>query len=198
MRTPANIVRVGPDGAAGEAFGTYPGNEESVFEGLSAGVIFGRALHVHARGDRIAIGNDDAYSVRVHGLDGSLLHIVRLDRAPLTVGADDFEATAEPLRRPGPLQGRMTGALEQMPRHATFPAFGAVELGADGRLWVRDFTPPGGEGEIWHAFDADGTYLARLELPPGMDVLEFGESRILVRARDEMDVERVRLYGLER
>jgi hypothetical protein len=198
QRNPQTVITVGVDGATGEALGEFPGAEESVFEGLGMGVIFGRRLHFHARGDRVAVGNDDTYSVRIYGADGHLLHVVRQARVPIPVGDNDFEAAAPPVIPTSPIQARLSGALEQMPRHATFPAYQDLRLGVGDRLWIQDFVRPGEEGATWHAFGPDGAYRARLDLPRATDVLDFGEDQVLVRVRDDLGVERVRVYGLER
>jgi hypothetical protein len=197
QRHPDHVIAVTPAGAAADTLGAFPGVEMSMFDAFWIGVIFGRGLHVHARGDRIAVGNDDGYSVRVYGADGSLLRIVRQAHPPVPVGSGDFDTAAPPLDRPGPIQARLAGAVAQMPRHPTFPAYQAIRVDVAGRLWVQDFVRPGVEGSTWRIFDADGVYLATLDVPPGIDLLDLGEDHVLARARDEMEVERVRLHRLE-
>lgn len=43
-----------------------------------------------------------------------------------------------------------------------------------------------------------GTLLGRMDLPDGVEMLDIGPDWVLTRVRDELDLERVVLYGLER
>lgn len=203
-RRTRSLLWVEPDGTV-SPFGEFPGEEISRTRSATAGVVFGRGLEIEARGGRIAVGNTDAYSVRMYGPTGEPVQVVRQVRDPVPVQPGDFErALPEPFR-PGapPGQSRMAQnirpAIEQMPRLTTLPAFMDVRLDGAGTLWVADYrvgwlaTPL-----VWSAFAPDGTYLGRLDVPDRFTVLDIGTDWILARTVDELDVERVVLYGLER
>jgi hypothetical protein len=59
--------------------------------------------------------------------------------------------------------------------------------------WVVD-----PEGADWIVLDQQGRTVARVRTPPGVMVLEIGSDYILGLSRDELDVESVSLYRLQR
>ena len=201
VRQAKHVVRVAPDGASTEPFGAFPGAEVSLAGMGGFPVVFGRNLHVAARGDRVAVGDDDAYSIRIYDGAGTLLHVVRQSREPAVVQPGDFErAVPEGLRPeapPSPMKTLMEASMENMPHHTTFPAYGDFHLDQAGRLWVAEYDPSfNGEGSAYQAFDDDGVFLGRLDLPGGATILDAGPDWILLRSQDDLDVERVVLYRL--
>jgi hypothetical protein len=59
--------------------------------------------------------------------------------------------------------------------------------------WVVD-----SEGAEWIVLDHQGQTVARVQTPPGVMVLEIGSDYIVGLSRDELDVESVSLYRLQR
>ena len=78
------------------------------------------------------------------------------------------------------------------------PAHGALFADALGYLYVEDYRLPGEEVPTFNVFDPQGRLTGRLQLPAGLQVLEVGEDYLLGLYRDELDVEYLRLYALER
>ena len=83
-----------------------------------------------------------------------------------------------------------------MPVPETFPAYGGIAVSVEGYLWVREYDLPGAEANNWSVFDAEGTLLGTLGLPPRFRPLDIGPDYILGVWRDEDDVEHVRMYDL--
>lgn len=50
----------------------------------------------------------------------------------------------------------------------------------------------------WMVFDEAAMPLARMTTGPLDDILEFGDDYMLVRERNELDVESVAMYSIER
>ncbi|WP_420463966.1 hypothetical protein [Candidatus Palauibacter sp.] len=92
----------------------------------------------------------------------------------------------------------MLAALEDMPLLETFPAFGRVLTDSRGYLWVEDYQLPGESVPAWTVFDSQGRVLGLLDLPPDLSVFEIGEDYILGRVSDDLGIERVQLWPLER
>jgi hypothetical protein len=69
---------------------------------------------------------------------------------------------------------------------------------ADRNLWVRDYLPPRDERGLWTVFDPEGRALGRVETPEGLWVWEIGSDYVLGTTTDELGVERVQLWGLEK
>lgn len=77
----------------------------------------------------------------------------------------------------------------------------------EGRRWdvlaPPDFEEPSGH-VVWlpsglhDVFRPDGVYLGTVKLPQGFNVMEIGADHVLGVARDEMGVEYVQVYGLDR
>jgi hypothetical protein len=51
---------------------------------------------------------------------------------------------------------------------------------------------------VHQVFDRDGLLIGRMEGPEGFEITDSGPDYILGVAKDDLDVERVRLYRLER
>lgn len=206
-RAPVRLFLAGPDGRIADSLGVFPGSEAFVFtEGRSLSVstlMFGRDLVEAVSGRRLALGNNDGYSVRVLRSDGSDVHVVRRRQEPVPVRDADVEAfMADELSDidQGDENRRRMALLrfEQMPRHETFPAYASIELDAEGHLWVEQYRGPREAETVWHVFDQDGVFAARVRLPSRLRVLEIGDDWVLGVTRDDLGVERVALHRLDR
>jgi hypothetical protein len=207
VNRPEVVVYVaGSDGTLETRLGEFPGSEALVATtGLGpmvTDVTFGRGLHLSAVSDRVAVANDDAYSVRIYDGRGRLLHVVRQDRDLLAIREEDFQqvrqAMLENAATPAPVRAAFEQALDQMPRHTTFPAFASIRLDRMRNLWVEERRPPGVTQPIWQVFDSEGFLVARVRTPEGFQVLDIDEDYVLGLFRDELGVESLRLYRLDR
>ena len=81
-----------------------------------------------------------------------------------------------------------------------YPAFASVMSDAVDHLWVREYEVPGEErpGSLWTVFDAEGRVQGFVEMPAGLVIHEIGEDYILGTVRDELGVEFVHVWPLER
>lgn len=78
------------------------------------------------------------------------------------------------------------------------PGFVDLHYDAEGYLWATEYRAPWEEGASALVFSADGPLLGKVELPPGFEIEEIGSDYLLGVRRDELDVEYVHLYGLQR
>jgi len=161
---------------------------------------FGRATEVAVWNDRFYAGHNERYEIIRYTLEAVPELILRLVHSPVAVTAEDVAVLkAERLEnadeRWRPRTERM---FQDMPLPSTFPAFADLIVDAQGNLWVLDYTRPGDEARSWTVFSADGRALGSVATPPGVRVLEIGRDHLLGVWQDDLDVQYVRLYRLDR
>lgn len=196
----------GPDGEVLTSLGTHPGMEPYIYrEGersMLFWTIFGREPVWATWGDLVVVGHTGSYELKAFRADGSLARIVRRDHVPHATTEGDVAAYIE--RQAG--YSRLTPPAESRRRYETvpvaehFPAFEAVRSDAVSHLWVGEYElleeerPP----RLWTVFDPEGRALGFVETPEGLWIHEIGEDYILGTTFDELDVEHVQLWALER
>jgi hypothetical protein len=65
-----------------------------------------------------------------------------------------------------------------------------------GNLWVLEYTWHRNEATHWSIFGGDGVAVAELTLPPGYHPLHIGTDHLVLRTRDELDVESVQVHRI--
>lgn len=202
-RGSSRLYLVEPTGRVVDTLGEFPGAETFVLSrerSLSVwNLAFGRGAFVQVGRERIAVGTNDSYSVRILDAEGAPLHVVRQTREPVPTTEADFDAFAESQLADVESESRRASIrtmLADMPRHETFPAYEDTRLDRVGNLWVEEYRRPGDEQTVWQVFDRDGVLAARVRTPEGMDVLDIGDDYVLGLVRDDLDVERLRLHRL--
>ncbi|MEX0893457.1 MAG: hypothetical protein WEB88_14920 [Gemmatimonadota bacterium] len=156
------------------------------------------------------------YEYRVHAADGSLVRVVRRQWAARPV--DD--AVVDRYRQL--LGERYDTRIERrlgLPRPDVFPPLGSMVVGADGSVWIRrndqlhadvartewlftlDREAAAGRGvdvpARWDVFDAEGRFLAAVELPARFTPHVVDGDRVTGVQLDDMDVEYVVRYRVE-
>ncbi|WP_420462087.1 hypothetical protein [Candidatus Palauibacter sp.] len=91
-------------------------------------------------------------------------------------------------------------SLESTPLAETFPAFSSVVADATGNLWVREYEYPREKrpAPLWSLFDPEGRILGFVETPKNLGIGEIGEDYILGWTRDELGVEFIHVWPLDR
>lgn len=154
---------------------------------------------------RLALHDGDRYRIRVVTADGRVERVLTRPIAPRPVEPDDRRAFLRsvedrPVRALGP--GGAGGARRAPPDawfHPVVPAVRRIATDGVGTIWVERPDPddPTRPGPI-DILDAEGRYVGTL--PPGRPGLPvaFGpDGLIAVVDTGELDVPRVRVYGLE-
>ena len=201
------------EGTTTARFGTHANMEvhRVVVDGRASSgrTIFGRRPVYAAWGDRIVIGSTDRYELKAFRPDGSLERLVRRAHVPRTPTPATVAAYIdENVRRPSPGTSdaerqslrRSRRVYESMPVAEHYPAFTSIIADAMNHLWVEEYEFPGEErpGSLWTVFDSEGQVLGFVETPEVLQILEIGEDYILTWKRDELDVEYVQLWALDR
>ena len=172
-----------PDGSIGEQ--THP---------------FGRTTVGTLWGNLLAIGVQDSYEIKAFGPDGSLIRIVRRDGDPgETTQAELDEYFARQVAgRPAEVQSRMLNMVRDMPLVESYPAFEEIAGDRAGYLWVREYRMFGEGDPVWTVFDPEGRVQGLVETPSGLTVFEIGEDHVVGLGEDELGVEYVQVWGLDR
>lgn len=172
--------------------------------------IFGRRLALAPWGDLVVIAVTELYELRVFRGDGSLARIVRRQHALQPPGRADIEAYIEVAASYVPwglsaqekerYQADLRRDLGAVPAAEHLPALDSVLVDALDHLWVGEFESPADEraGVLWTVFDREGRVLGFVETPEDLRIYEIGGDYILGHARNELDVESIQLWPLDR
>lgn len=166
---------------------------------------FSRAVSEAQWGDLIILTPDEHYEIRAHDRDtGALARIVRRDytnRAPTREEVDEaIDAALERTNLTGEQLELTREGYKALPLVESFPAFRALLVDGVDHLWVREATLPGVDrpAPLWTVFDPEGRVLGFIETPDGLTILEIGADYILGRVTDDLGVESVQVWPLER
>lgn len=153
-------------------------------------------------GTRVHTGTGATYEIHTWDQTGDLIRILRgtvemipvtrslfesyvADRISRSLGDDDW------LRF-------MSEAYADMTPPEVARVFDAMKVDAAGHLWVRRTPMPGEELRHWDVLDAKGRYVARALIPAGFQVREIGADYVLGSTRDELGVEQVALFRIQK
>ena len=178
--------------------------------GVNSTQTFGWDLKLAPWGQLAVVTASKHYEIRAFATDGTLARIVRLEHVPRAPTEADIEAYIDVevrVRVPDSFAENVEEARAQARRDimATpvaehFPAFASIMSDRTGHLWVEEYEVIGEEsdGVLWTVFDPDAQVLGFVETPEGLTIYEIGEDYILGRVQDELGVESVQLWPLER
>jgi hypothetical protein len=85
-----------------------------------------------------------------------------------------------------------------MPMPDSIPAYTDIRVDPEGNLWLERFSVQGSQEHRWAVFSNSGEFLGHLGLPCGFRLSDLGTDWILGIHTDELGVERVKVFGLEK
>jgi hypothetical protein len=171
-------------------------------------VLFGRDSYAAAGNGRIFVGENDAFQVDALAPDGTPVMSIRraVELQPVT-GEQLSRVLAEveeERQKTGAQVAAATGGAvpkqggRESPRRETVPAFDRLIVDRKGNLWTRDFLVSDQDPPRWSVFDTEGRWLGTVQTPTGLEIYEIGSDWIVGKIRDELDVEYVRVYRLNK
>lgn len=175
-----------------------------VEEGSLMSPIFDARLVRTAGTDGFWIGPASEYEIQRHDGNGRLVSRIRWDGPDRRVGAGDADTYKRGvLERFGDENARRSFAalLELLPVMDVFPAYQYAVHDRTGDIWLREYQRPGADpsnGAQWTVIAADGDWRGMITLPGDLVPLDIGGDYVLGVGRDDLDVEHVRLYELQR
>lgn len=197
-----------PDGALATDFGDVPGAEFFIEDINASGpasrpvlIPFGKIAQATVSADFFFFSDQDDWEIEVSSAAGELVRLIRLDREPAAVTRADRDRFVEQQLQ----QARDDAHAAEIRRRAAtlptpeyLPAHGRLLADRLGHLWVEEYTTLERGKTAWLIFDQAGRLRARVTLPGLFQPLEIGTDYVLGVGRDDLDVEHVRTYRLER
>lgn len=181
--------------------GPFPGSESANISSMSGVITFGRGLHVAVGHNRVIVGNDDAFRIRLYSGEGQLTSIVAVESEALPVGEGDFDAYMDDVLAEHKDKGfrrRVREAAMQMPQRETIPFFRDLAISTSGDLWVLTGDHPVQPNRTWLVFDLTGTMVAEASFLGRAELLHVRDDGVVLLHRDEQLVERVRVHRIGR
>lgn len=160
----------------------------------------------HAAGrDRLFTTFPDDYSIEVYDLTGRLVREIRRAWTPVPVTEEDIVRHRREYLDVSPaLRVRREQNLAESRYAEHHPAHGPMIADRAGSLWVSRLVPSGLNPQPddvpipWDVFDPAGVWLGTLRTPARFNVLEVGDDYIAGIWRNDLDVQFVRVYRLEK
>lgn len=209
-RMPEEFIRFGPDGAFAGSITTRPGDDLITRTSMNASgfptfsvaePLFGRKQLAGVVGELAVLGSNDAYELHLYRTDGTLARIIRRPVDARPVSDAILEATKAQMiadAAPGEARRRREEWLQTLPHMPTLPFYESLIGDSQGNLWIQEPRVAGEAPAVWAVFDAEGQLLGQVDMPDDFRPTHIGADFVLGVVRDEMDVERVRMYGLTR
>ena len=210
-RQELELFIVSGDGSSQASLGRHPGAEtfwhweNAIWDGTAFTIMqppFQKSLVWAGWGELVVVAATERYELKAYRQDGSLARIVRRQndaRSPTQADLDGYRAAEAPEGELTNFARNRLAAWNALPLAESFPAISAIEVDLLDNLWVREHNLPGEEGRaLWTVFDPDGLVLGLVETPPGLVIYEIGDDYILGMVRDELGVEYVQVWGLDR
>lgn len=94
----------------------------------------------------------------------------------------------EPLRR----------AADAIPVPDSVTGLVFLKVTAQGRIWASEVRPPTDAVLDWSVYDLDGRPVARIRTPARFEPFEIGPDYVVGRYRDDLDIDYIRVYALEK
>ncbi len=141
----------------------------------------------------VVFGRQDRAEVIRAGL-GTKRDTIRWEPRLRPLGQEELNAWRESytLNYPEQIYRDIAPLLDDIEVPKSMHQFQQIATGRDGSVWVTLPEAPG----TWHMFDQEGVLRLRVEFPDDFLVRDAGDGRVWGIARDELDVEYVRVYSI--
>ena len=196
------------DGRLASSLGTHPGHVVLI-DGSATPRILGWRVVQEPWGDLIIHSTTEWYEITAFARDGTVARIVRREHESRAPTRAEIEAYIEEqvYYPPESLtseieeeQERERQRYRDYPVGERIPAYASIIVDELDHLWVEEYEVPGSRrpGVLWTVFDPEGRVLGYVETPERLVIHEIGEDYILGHIYDELHVEHVQLWPLER
>jgi hypothetical protein len=170
---------------------------------------FAAPILLAAAGDEIVAVRGDEPQLRVLDLSGEVVRIVRLlaDSSRAVTAGDRSGYRTYAVRQAerrgvpaGPADESARARLGLLEEGHRIPVFDRLLVGSDDRVWLRKYRVPwaADEPQVWIIVQPEGSAGGQLVLAPGFELMHADSHFITGVFRDELDVEYVVTFRLER
>ena len=200
------------DGSANDLI-VVAGEEVAFHGGRRDRYAFGNMSEFGASADRVAVIDTGVWLVRVLSpVDGAIQGVVRRDVEPREVTDAVFEehlAGILDMNRDLPPEeiDRISRMWRDTPRAPVLPVLRSVHVDATGHLWLAPYYVAGADPPPFEIHAPDGSWLGSVAVPPGLQrafiqyqapYMEIGDDYMLGVWTDDLDVQYVRMYRINR
>lgn len=207
FRYPVPMLRLwAADGGRVDTLGMFPGTEVHIQAQASGGFIFGshalgRELQYAVAEDRVYVGTAEGFEVNVYQPDGTWVRSIRAPDVNLAVTGATMDSLKSRQWARAVTRGAVTPAFErrlaEMAVPETRPAHGTLLVDAGQNQWVGEHRIDD-RPERWAGFDAAGRSIGGVTLPEPLYPLYIDGAVILGRETDDLGVESLVAYAIER
>ncbi len=151
--------------------------------------------------DALYFAPPGSFEYRRFSLDGSLERIVRVNEptTPITSEIIARHIQEQVDRADESQRDALRASYGAMPFPEQFPLVDELHADTEDRVWVRRYRVPAAETtQVLHIFGPDGLLAGTIHLPDQLELRFATGDRLAGVWRDEMDVQSVRVYAIER
>lgn len=95
-------------------------------------------------------------------------------------------------------RGPIREAARTIPLPDSLAGLVFLKVTGQGRIWVSEVRPPADSALTWTVYDLKGGPVAEVTTPRRFTPFEIGPDYVVGRSTDEMDINYIRVYGLEK
>lgn len=214
QRAPLFLVSADAAGTIVDTLARWAGRERHVARDDWHPVLFGATALFAGRGEHALMGTNDSLALTLYR-DAEPVTRIRGAYAPRPITPAERDALTERSigRFPEEVQASYRRRLEASTERETYPAYEALAVDAEGRMWIGDFPPPADTVRRWTVLEPDGRPVGVLHLPvrPALfgpldtvaitsethELLDVAHGRIAVLRRGEFDEDVIEVYEVE-
>ena len=214
-RAPVFLVFADAAGVIADTLAQWAGKERHVTrDGTWNPVMFGATALFAGRGVHALVGTNDSLALTLYrGVEP--LTRIRGGYSPRTITAPERDALTERSlgRFPEEVQADWRQRLEASTVREAYPAYEALAVDPEGRIWIGDYPPPADPERRWTVLEPDGRPVGVLHLPvlharwgpldtvaitsEPHELVDVAHGRIAVLRRGEFDEEFIEVYEIE-
>lgn len=192
------------EGMLKDTIGEFSGMDLDASPESAGLLLFGRISSADTHDGRLYITDGGCFEVRVYEASG-LERLMRTSSLPDLVTDPDLRTLEAAMisRVPDGQASRaiIRNRIAEKRKSERKPAISKVVVDDLGYVWAGGYRPSWASGNAsrqWLVFDPEGRLLGPMQLPGTFTPFQIGRDVVLGTWRDELDVEHLRLYALQR